>query len=185
MEEDKTHIDRLREGGADAFKEVYQKYFHVLYAYAFDILQSKYLAEDITEEIFLKLWEKHKELVISTSLKSYLFKSVRNACLDFIKAKNVRQLYKEQVESKCRLEAGYELFDVFNYNSYLTKELSKKIKKEINKLPDDCRKTFKMSRYFRFKNKEIALKKNVSLSSVEKQISKALYILHEKLKDYL
>lgn len=185
MEEDKLHINQLKEGGADAFKLIYEKYFHVLYAYAFDILLNKYFAEDVTEEVFLKLWEKRNAINISSSLKSYLFKSVRNACLDFIKLKNVRQNYKEQVMNKCKIEDEYELFDTYNYNTYLTKELGRKIKKEINRLPNDCRKTFKMSRYFRLKNKEIALRRNVSLSTVEKQISKALSILHEKLRDYL
>ena len=127
----------------------------------------------------MKLWKKREELEIRTSLKSYLFRAVRNACLNMISHINIREEYKKYHELEVREDEKN-----FTDESIVT-ELEDRIRKTIDTLPVERRKVFVLSRFEGLKYKEIAERLNISVKTVENQMSKALKFLRENLVDYL
>lgn len=182
--EDHILVVRLREGDADAFEKIYNTYYNILYAYILEILENRLFVEDVIEDVFVTIWEKRESLSLEVSLKSYLLRAARNASLDFIRKKNVRENYKNKIEQKYRIESGYELFNVLESDSFQQKELKESIDTAIAALPRKCRKVFKLSRYFKLKNKEIAHRLNISENTVEKHMGTALSKLREMLSKH-
>ncbi len=182
--EDHILLVRLKEGDANAFEKIYKTYYNILYAYILEILENRLFVEDVIEDIFVTIWEKRETLSMEVSFKSYLLTSARNASLDFIRKKNVRENYKIKIEHKYRIESGYELFKVLESDTFQKKELKASIDKAVAALPRKCRKVFKLSRYFKLKNKEIAHRLNISENTVEKHMGTALSKLREVLSKH-
>lgn len=136
------------------------------------------LAREIVQDFFVKLYEKRNSLSIDTSVKSYLYRSVYNSCINFINQKNMQEKHLKNIILDRNDEENLE-------NEINSVELQYKIFEAIEKLPSKCRRIFKMNRLEGFKNDEIAAQLNLSKRTVETQISKALKILRTKLSDYI
>lgn len=136
-------------------------------------------AENIVQDVFLFLWEKRKTLKIDINLTSYLFKLVKNHCIDFLRHKSIVNEYVQEYEMK--LSALEQLDYAFSSE----KDIEKIINDAINQLPNRCREIFIKSRIKGEKYQEIAEELNLSVNTIEKQISIALKKLRIELKDYL
>ncbi len=136
-------------------------------------------SEEVVQETFVKLWENRKTLNITSSLKSYLFRAVRNSSLNVIKHEKIKDKYK-----------SYNEYEIKNHSASLDEEIDAseleiKIRKSIDLLPSERKKAFIMSRYEGLKYKEIAEKLNISKKTVENQIGKALKFLKSELAEYM
>lgn len=175
--EDTLLGERLLTGDKNAYKQMFIKYYSPLCEYV-----SQYIpdpeAEELIQDLMVFIWENHRTIVITHSLKSYLFMSARNRCLNAIK----RNQYHEKVHSKIydKLKDQFEDPDY-----YFVNELTENIDKAIQELPDTYRETFTLSRFGEKTNTQIADELGVSVKTVEYRISQALKILRVKLKDYL
>lgn len=158
-----------------SFENLFREYFSSLMAFARKILEDEDDAREVVQGVFIKLWERREEIDLSTSLKSYLFTSVHNRSLNVIRDR--RKFSANEVP-----EMAGEL-DVSAYIESM--ELEEKIGQCIEELPEKCRQIFELSRFDGLKYSEIALKLNISVKTVENQMSKALKILKEKLAAYL
>lgn len=181
---EKQLVARLQKGDEEAFQEIFNAYFKMLYSYALNLLERPFLAEDIVEDVFFKIWERRKQLSISGSLTNYLFTSVKNACFDHIKSVKVRQNYEERIQKKIKLENSFVFNEISSADPLKQKELKQAIKDAIQKLPRDYRKVFKMSMYYKMTNKEIADKLGFSSHTVGKYLHFAMDRLRESLSDY-
>ncbi|MDR2139337.1 MAG: RNA polymerase sigma-70 factor [Tannerella sp.] len=168
---------QLQHGEEKAYKELFVKYYSPLCEYASRYIQDAE-AEELVQDLMLYIWESHEEIVIETSLKSYLFTAVKHRCLNAVK----RKIYHDQVHEQL-YERLKEQFEEPDY--YLTNELSDQIDKSIRELPDNYRETFELSRFGELSNAQIARKLSVSVKTVEYRITQSLKILRVKLKDYL
>ena len=175
--DDNNLITLLQQGDRNAYKQLFIKYYSPLCEYA-----SQYISDDdseeLVQELMLFLWETRENLVIETSLKSYLFISTKHRCLNAIK----RQLYHERVHSLIydKIKDQFE-----NPDTYFVNELTENITKAIEELPENYRETFKLSRFGEQSNPQIAEALGVSIKTVEYRITQSLKILRVKLKDYL
>ena len=175
--DDNNLITLLQQGDRNAYKQLFIKYYSPLCEYA-----SQYISDDdseeLVQELMLFLWETRENLVIETSLKSYLFISTKHRCLNAIK----RQLYHERVHSLIydKIKDQFE-----NPDTYFVNELTENITKAIEELPENYRETFKLSRFGEQSNLQIAEALGVSIKTVEYRITQSLKILRVKLKDYL
>lgn len=153
-----------------------------LCGFAARFVQQPEVAEEIVQSIFLKLWEKRNSISIDTSLKSYLFRAVHNHCQNHLAYAKVRSNHLALVrEGFIRQESFTDpVMDSLAY-----KELNDKINESIERLPDACKRIFKMSRFDGLKYSEIAAQLNVSVKTIETQISRALVRLKEDLKEFL
>ena len=177
MTNDVSIINQLQKGDKLAYKQLFIKYYSPLCEYASQYISDED-SEDLVQDLMLFIWETKENLVIETSLKSYLFISTKHRCLNAIK----KNLYHERVHNVIydKLKDQFEDPDY-----YLVNELTENINKAISELPDTYRETFTLSRFGEQTNVQIAGKLNVSVKTVEYRISQALKILRVKLKDYL
>lgn len=179
-------FESFKLGDEKAFEYIFRTYFGFLLNYSKQILRNSDTAEEIVETTFVNLWENRAAINLETSLKSYLFKSVYNNCLNYIKHQRVKERYvlyfKHHISTD---ETGEIITTDYPMSQLIEKELEEKLKNAISDLPAQCREVFLMSRYKDLKNEEIAQKLNISVNTVRTQISRALAKLRESLHDYL
>ncbi|MBN2522098.1 MAG: RNA polymerase sigma-70 factor [Bacteroidales bacterium] len=169
-----------------AFEALFREYFLVLHEYAVFYTENSRQAEDIVQDIFLKIWESRKKLIINTSMRAYLFRSVHNSCIQYLRQQSVRQKYKDSYRIK--LQESLIMSNLFFENG-LTKLFEEEIESlknnALNLLPEKTRKIFILSRDGHLKNSKIAEILNINEKTVEYHISRALGIIRHQLSDYV
>ncbi|HEY9004885.1 RNA polymerase sigma-70 factor [Ohtaekwangia sp.] len=172
---DREIIGAIKNGNRDVFEQVFHTCYGDLCRYAATIVKDMDEAEDIVQAMFLKIWEKRAELTIQHTIRAYLFRAVYHQCLNAREHKVIRLKYQEYgMQQGMHTSQAPEVFP---------DELSQSIRAAINELPEQCRNIFVMSRYEELRYAEIAQRLNISVNTIENQISKALRILRLKLKD--
>lgn len=164
-------------GGLDqqAFEELFRKFFPPLMAFSRRILSDEDDAREVVHQVFINLWEKRFDIDLSKSLKSYIFTSVNNRSLNVIRDR--KKFSSEEIPE----EVGE--WDVSAEIEAM--ELEDRIRKVIDDLPERCREIFQLNRFDGLTYSEIAKQLNISVKTVENQMSKALRILREQLAEYL
>jgi len=165
----------------EAFESLFGQYSKPLFYYASKFVEEE-TARDIVQDLFVKLWV-DKQITIRKSLNGLLFTMVRNSCLQYLEKQKVR--YKYLSTSRLAIQEEELRYYMDEKTSLLEQEMERKLNEALNALPDRCRQVFTMSRFENKKNKEIAEELNISVKAVEKQITHALAILRNELKDYL
>ena len=172
-------IDGIKTRNKIVFDFIFHYYYSGLCAFAERITGNQETAEDIVQDLFVTLWVKNTQLVISSSLKNYLFTSVKNRSLDFLKHE------KTKAKRLNNLAQTNQYPENFSSLWFAESELKDIIEGCLEKLPQRCREIFIMSRFEDLKNQEIADKLGISKRTVELQISNALKSLRYSLKPYL
>lgn len=176
---EQQQIEALVAGDITAFEMIFRTYYQPLCNYAYTFLQDKEEAEEIVQGTFLSVWEKRDNLTIRTAVKPYLYAMVRNACLNVIKHQKIKQ--KHAVEEIALASQGHDSVA----HAVASSELELRIHEAMEKLPEQCRLVFKLSRFEELKYAEIAEQLEISVKTVENHMGKALKIMREQLKDYL
>lgn len=171
---DETLLTSLLKDDEDAFRQIYKRYAPRLYAAAYNLFRDKPLCEDLIQELFADLWIRRKSLNIK-SLKPYLYTAVKNRVL--MAMRSGRTMLNDTALEK--LIADYATDDRLN-----AKELNDILNKGINSLPDKCREIFQLSRNEHLSNKEIAERLNISVKTVESQMTIALRKLREQTIEF-
>ena len=169
------------------FDSIYVNNFSRLFLFAKEYVLFDEEAENIVQDIFVMLWEKKDILRVDVSLTAYLFTLVKNKCIDFLRHRMVEQMYSENIQQEYNEELNVKLFalESFDHNFSSEEQIEILLRNAIDKLPERCRLIFIKSRIEGKKYKEIAEELNLSVNTVEGQISIALKKLREELKDYL
>lgn len=176
---EQQQLDALAAGDINAFEMLFRTYYKPLCNYAHTFITDKDEAEEVVQSTFLMVWEKRATLQIQTTVRPYLYAMVRNACLNVLKHEKIKQ--KHIGEELAIGERTHESV----IQSVFSSELEKQIYKAMEKLPEQCRLVFKLSRFEELKYAEIAEQLGISIKTVENQMGKALKIMREQLKDYL
>ena len=172
-------LNTLRAGDITAFEMIFKTYYQPLCNYAYSFVQDRDEAEEIVQSTFLSVWEKRADLAIHTGVKPYLYAMVRNAALNVIKHEKIKQQH-----ASVEVAVAEKSVESVTH-TVMASELEDRIYKALNKLPEQCRLVFKLSRFEELKYAEIAEQLNISVKTVENQMGKALKIMREQLKDYL
>lgn len=174
-----SDFQAIQQGDERVFEQFFRKYYQSLCNYACTFVKDMDEAEEAVQAVFHHFWEKREMLEISVSLKSYLYKSVYNNCLNRIKHEKIKLEYQHYNAERIDRNPSFasDLADA--------SELESRIGQAIESLPEQCRLVFKLSRFEELKYAEIADQLGISVKTVENQIGKALRILREKLADYL
>ena len=155
-----------------AFEELYQRHFTALFRYIYKVMQDKDTAEDLVQNIFTDLWNRHPLTQIS-SLHAYLFGSARN---------QIAKEFRRNKWNKEQLEFLENIHAAASTDEYMEElETRTLIEQAILKLPRKCRYVFELSRFNYLSNKEIAQRLGISVFTVENHIKKALYQLRQSL----
>lgn len=175
--EEKVLFEKIKKSDEKAFEILFHKYYGILCSFAVKIINDDVAAEEIVQDFFVKLWEKREQVFIETSVKNYFFRSVKNLCLNLIQHNKTKikhaQILLSEIENNFSDENNYPEVDLFL-----------KIEESINSLPEKRQEIFRLSRQEGLKYHEIANKLNISIKTVETQISLAIKTLREKLKNY-
>lgn len=172
-------VKKIRNGNEEAFELVFRSLYAVLCTYANKYLKDRDQSEDVVQEVFFNYWSKRNQLEIQGALEAYLYRSVRNSCLNLLKHQNVRQVYQQDQELGLENERDLP-------NDVLVQlELEEKVAECLGKLPTERQKIFRLSREEELKYREISERLGISIKTVEAQMGKSLKSLRECLKDYL
>lgn len=168
----------LRNGDEKAFEYIFRHYYNQIYTFVLNTLFDKTFAEDITQNVFITLWEKRETINTETNIAPFLYIIARNHVY-----RQTEQLLLKYKYAQFQQENVDESTDVEeDVNSQF---LEKILFDFIEKLPSDRRKIFLLSRKENLSNKEIASRLHISEKTVETQIRRSLIFLKEKLKYYL
>jgi len=170
----------------EVFEKLFFKYHGRLVLYANKYLHDMDLSRDVVQEAFYNLWQKSETFSFDDAPKSYLFQTVKNKSLNWLRYNTLRG--NDRIDSDRQLqliESNYLANSDTPFSSLLEAELEDKMQQVIDALPEKCREVFLLSRSEELKNREIAEKLQISIKMVEKQMSKALRILREELAEYM
>jgi len=174
--DDKALFKRITENDEKAFERLFHIYYANLCRFASGIISDDEIAEEIVQDLFVKIWEKRTQLTVETSINNYLYRAVKNQCLNFIKHNNIKSEYFQKIQSETEAQIQPDEY-------FLALELAEKIEQSIQSLPEKRQEIFRLSREEGLKYSEIATKLNISLKTVEAQMGLAIKTLREKLKN--
>lgn len=162
----------------NAFRDIFKQYFNPLVNFIYSrYIKDLELAKDITQATFARIWEKREEIVISTSIKSYLFQATKNKALDYIRANAEKTL--ELQESFRDYDIADENFDV-DVHSMLIREL---VQNALYEMKPKMKRIFEMNKFEGYTYEEIANELNISKRTVESNMARAFGILKVALKN--
>lgn len=158
----------------DTYEKIFRKYYKWLCNYILSLSGDPDLAEDIVQEVFIKLWESRNDISINTSVKYYLLKACHRGFLQ----------HTREVKQENNLLKTLKWDTLYDLHSEDQKSMTTKIQavhRAIEQLPPQCKEAFLLSRYNRLKYKEIAEEMGISIKTVEIHISKALSLLRQNI----
>lgn len=169
-------INALKLGEPKAYTYLVDSYHHKLCAYAFSLTNDKDLAEDIVQNVFIRVWKKREHLKSEFSINGFLYRSVYNEFIDeYRKNRPVFRLEKKYIDALSTIVEGPD--------NHSIDKLIAMVKKEIKNLPPKCKEVFLLSKEEGLTNIEIAEYKEISIKSVEAHITKAFSILRKTVGD--
>jgi RNA polymerase sigma-70 factor (ECF subfamily) len=174
-------IAGFQQGDKDAFAAVYNMHYSRLYAFIKKLVDDKEEAQDITAETFIKLWKLHANFNTQENIKAFLYITARNACMDFLR-------YRQR-QTANRQEFGYVLFQQeenmpTSSNDEIKTLVLQQIHSEIENLPTQCKRIFKMAWLEGKKNAEIAQQLELTEQTIRNQKARAVKILRLALSNY-
>ncbi|HEY4785859.1 MAG TPA: RNA polymerase sigma-70 factor [Bacteroidales bacterium] len=176
-------LTNLTKGNETAYEFVFLTFYNELCVYALGIVRDKMAAEEIVQDVFVKLWESREQLTVKTSLKAYLYRAVHNHSINYLSHQSIKEKYATSVRNNVDLvspvSADYPIANL------LAQELDEKINQSLLELPEQCRAVFLLIRYHDLTYNETAVKLGISVNTVKTQLQRAISRLRESLKDYL
>lgn len=171
-------LEQLKKGNEKAYKHLYDTFYKDLVIYCLNLTNNLEQAKDIVQNTLINFWSRREHLIITVSLKSYLYRSVFNSFSTQFK----KQKKEEETLIKLKNET---LFSVIDRNEDLEVEKMKLLESCIDQLPKRCKKVFLMHKKQGYRYKEIAAELNISEKAVEKNISRAIRRIKDaiRLKD--
>ncbi len=174
-EDDTKFLDKLKHGDEDSYAYLIERYYQKLCVYANSLVNDSLSAEDIVQNVFIRFWKRRQRLRVEHSLESLLYKAVYNEFID--------QYRKYQVQLKVEKQYYQHLNAIINdYDDEKIKKAIKLVYKTVEALPPKCKEVFLLSKKEGLSNVEIANHLNISIKTVEGQISKAFKVIRKDLK---
>ncbi|MDR8391056.1 RNA polymerase sigma-70 factor [Aliifodinibius sp. S!AR15-10] len=178
---DKLLFRKIKNGDEEAFEELFNKYYEPLVRFVWGYVKSEAIAEEIVQELFMKVWNISSTLTIQRSVKSYIYSAGRNMSLNYLKHQNTQQEWekeKKALHENRPLEAKLD-------DSLHNKMMLEKVEEAIQNLPERRRLIFILSRHKDMTYKEIADFLDISENTVDTQIRRVLASLRERFSDLL
>ena len=172
IKDDILLLNLIKEGDELAFRHLFNQYFVSMCRFINVYLDNSQEAEELALDIFTYLWENRSRVDIKISLKAYLFQAARNRCLNVLRDRK-QTISLDEVQGDRLQDRDYSILEL--------EELGRLIEEAICSLPEKCREVFKKSREENLTNQEIANSMDISVKTVEAQITKAL----KRIKEFL
>jgi len=174
--EEKTLFEKALKGDTSSFEKIFRSYVAMLCSFAAYYVKSFDIAEDIVQNVFLILWERRTSIHIDGCLKTYLFTSVRNLSLNFLKH---QKIHRNSIDTYSNL---FLLPPATPHEIAVIHEMDVLLTQALEKIPERCRIVFILSRYFNMKYVEIAEILEISVKTVDAHMVKAVKSLRSNLR---
>lgn len=168
-------VARIREGDRDAFEELFNTYYSRLCVFSNSYVKSLDLSRDVVQEVFIKIWKNREDFTIDQSIKAYLYQAVRNQSLNLIKRSKREQKLEKNLKKHQKIEK------TVSESELNTEELTQKIWKLVDQLPERRRAVFVLYRKHGLSYSEIGDVMGITRKTVENQMGKSLQFLRENL----
>lgn len=166
-------LQQINAKEAEAFKELFRVFYGTLVQFSVNYVGQQDVAEDIVQEVFVSVWEKDTLYPTYNAFRSFLYNSVRNASLNYLKHKNVEEKYFASLAGEEENEDEVDL-------KIMEEELYRMLFETIDELPEKCRNIFLLHLEGKG-NEEIALLLNLSILTVKTQKKRAMQFIRERL----
>lgn len=173
-DKEKQVVEELRAGSKEAFRYLFDTFGPKIHAFVLSYLKNEADAEELLQEVFLKLWEIRATLDSSKNIKSFLFKICINLIYDLIRKKNIELAYIDYTE-KNNPAIGEDTWHEVIYNDMLNN-----LQQLVAIMPKQRQQIFRLSKEEGLSNEEIAQQLNLSRRTVENQLYRAVSFLKEK-----
>lgn len=171
-------ISAISRGDESAFKEFFNYYHPRLYGYALTMIQSHNPSEEVVSDVFIKVWTGRKRLSSIENVNHYMFRAVKNQALNHLEKRKLETVDLDQVKDN-------EIGDFIQPDlSVLKSELADQIQSAIESLPPRSKLIFGLIRIDGMKYKEVAEHLDLSVKTVENQMTIAIKKLREELSPY-
>ncbi len=167
------HIQPIKSSNLKNFNLVYEKYHRQIYGFVLKRTQSDYIAQEVTQLTFIKLWNQREKLDEQLSILLQLFGMARQVMIDLLRKEATRFKYEGQTAVTPFTDSLIRAIE--------NKDLLRMMEKDIQNMPTMRRKVFELSRKECLSHKEIAAQFSISTKTVEQHISKALLQLKQHL----
>ncbi len=161
------------------FEALFKEHHKMLCDLAYNLVKDKDAAKDIVQDVFFKCWRNREKIEVTGQLKSYLFRATTHTSLNYLR--NIKRLIRldEQphLVNSLKVKGGMEDFGF--------KELELRVQQAIERLPPKCRVIYKLSRHEDLSHQQIAEALNLSVKTIENQMSIALKKLRQELRPFL
>ncbi len=182
---DQFFIHRFKEGDEKVFETVFNSDYDMIVGFCSHFTNDLERARNQAQEAFLNLWLTRDKIETINGIRSFLYTYAKSSCLNYLRHEKVASRYENRMLHEKELQLNAETLESFDFYSLEFVELDELIKKSIDELPEKCRKVFQMSRFEGKKNREIADELNITVKSVEANMTRALKALKDSLSEYL
>lgn len=165
------------------FSEIYKEYYPKLLRFACDFIPCKEDAENLLQDAFMELWKNNDRIHEIKNINAYMFRLVRNRCLDYLKHKVHERAYEEAVTVERK--AAVETLDMMGDTALMAGELTMVLRQAVGNLPPRCREIFLLSREEGLRYSEIAERLSLSENTVSVQLGIALRRLRAVVETYM
>lgn len=166
MDMEENLFQKLAEGDHTAFKQVYRMYFPRIHAFAYGFLKNKDEADELTQMVFIKLWDKHELFSEVRNFDSYLFTLTKYTVFNYIRAKHMLPISDEDIPDQCNQDTPYDRL--------IANDLRLLIDLTVSQMPPKRQQIFRMSRLEGVSNEEIAERLGIQKKTVENHLNLAL-----------
>ena len=167
---------KVKTGEKNAYQELFERYSPRIYQFSLSYLKNKSDAEELVQDVFLKIWEKRETLDQSKNIESFIFKVAVNTIYDFIRHKNIENAFNDFAR------ANFETDSNNTWHTVIFDEMTANLKELVAKLPEQQQKIFQLSKEEGLASEEIAEKLNLSKRTVENHLYRAVSFLKENFR---
>lgn len=181
LQKEKYWLDRIAIDDEKAFRFIFDKYYTLLCSLSFHYTTDYQSSELIVEDVFLALWNRRRDLADIQSLRAYLMMSTRNKSIDYLRCHQTEQSFVSLSDQNNH----FQIPDQVIFDHYLFQDSEKNIYQAIERLPEECRTVFCLSRFEDMTYNEIAMRLHISVNTVKYHMKNALALLREYLKEFI
>ena len=175
---EQVQLRKIRKGDIGAFEELFHRFYGGLRGYAETIVRKEEVAEEVVQDVFYNIWKNREVLQINRNWQSYLYRSVHNNAVMYLRKTKREQLFDQEWIAESEADTADPAALVQR------DELSELLSKTLESLPERTREIFRLNRQEGMKYREIAEKLSVSVKTVEANMGRALKLLRKSLEKY-
>ncbi len=178
-------LSQLKAGNESAFEHLFKIDYKRIVGFCQQFIEDKDQSQSLAQEAFVKLWLNRAQLETVNGIHSFLYTAAKTDCLNYLKHQKIINRHRDRQLQAKEAELNREILESFDFDQLELMELEKLINQAIEELPEKCRLVFRLSRIEGKKNNEIAKELEISVKSVEANMTRALKTLKLKLAAYL